>query len=262
MAVRDVSVAFGGLSALSNVSLSIEEKSIHALIGPNGAGKSTLLNVLSGVYTPTAGSVTYRGNEITRLRPHDIARLGFARTFQNLALFHALSVEDNLMVGRHSATRAGFLAAGIRARSALAEDSINRERTREVAGFVGLNPILQEPVGNLPYGTQKRVEIARALCMEPSVLLLDEPVAGMTGGEVAQMADLIISTRGSLGVTVFIVEHHMGLVMAISDQVSVLDFGTLIAEGPPQHIREDPRVIRAYLGDSAGRQLVDDGTPL
>ncbi|MEV8409020.1 ABC transporter ATP-binding protein [Streptomyces niveus] len=252
LTVTDVTVRFAGLTALDSVSFTVEPGSVHAVIGPNGAGKSTCFNVLSGVYRATSGSVRLGATELTGLAPHRIAALGVARTFQNLALPPHATVADSMLLGRHRLTRAGFLATGLRLPSAAREERRHRARVREVAEFVGLADDLDRPAGALPYGKQKLVELGRALCMEPTVLLLDEPVAGMTADERRRTAAVVAGVRDSLGISIVLVEHDMGVVMRLADAVTVLDFGRRIAGGTPAQVQSDPAVVRAYLGESAG----------
>jgi branched-chain amino acid transport system ATP-binding protein len=248
LAVEGLALSFGGVKALDGVSFAVAPGSIHALIGPNGAGKSTCFNVICGVYRPDAGRVRLHGEDVTSLRPHQLAGRGLGRSFQNLALSAHSTVLDNVMLARHCRTRGGFLAAGVRWPAMRREQAKHSRRAVEICEFLGIGPLLHQPVGGLSYGDSKRVDIARALATEPSVLLLDEPAAGMNAGETAQIAELIVTVREALEIPVLLVEHDMTLVMGVADRITVLDFGKIVADGTPTEIRHDPEVIRAYLG--------------
>jgi branched-chain amino acid transport system ATP-binding protein len=247
--VNDHALSFGGVKALDKVSFSVVPGTIHALIGPNGAGKSTCFNVISGVYRADSGTVCISGNDVTGMKPHQLAGKGLGRSFQNLALSMHSTVLDNVMLARHCRTRGGFMAAGSRWRSMVNEQAKHSARASEICEFLGIERLLHTPVGGLSYGDAKRVDLARALATEPEVLLLDEPAAGMNAGETGEVADLIKVVRDALEISILLVEHDMTLVMGVADRITVLDFGKVVADGTPAEVRNDAEVIRAYLGE-------------
>ncbi len=254
--VRDVTLHFGGVTALSGVSLDVYEGEILAIIGPNGAGKTSLLNCISGLYRPQEGRITFidergNGHELTKLRPHQIAKLGIARSFQNIELFRHMTVLDNLMLGRHVHMKGNVLTSGLYWGRQQQEEIEHRKRVEDIIDFLEIEHIRRHMVAALPYGLQKRVELGRALALDPDILLLDEPMAGMNVEEKEDMARFILDINEEWGVTVVLIEHDMGVVMDISDRVVALDFGRVIAEGPPDAIRSNPLVIQAYLGDES-----------
>ena len=247
--VRDVQLRFGGVRALRGVSFDVRHDELFAIIGPNGAGKSSIFNCLSSVYRPQEGSIAFLGQELTRLTPASVARAGIARMFQNIALFDTLTVLDNLMLGRHLRIRYGTFAALLWRGRARREELRERAVVEEIVTFLDLGPYRKVPVGSLPYGVKKRVELGRALAMEPKLLLMDEPVAGMNQAETEDMARAILDIREELAIPIVLVEHDMGLVMDLADRVLVLDFGAPVAIGTPAEVQRDANVIRAYLGE-------------
>ena len=246
--MNNISLAFGGVKALTDISFSVREHEIRAIIGPNGAGKSSMLNVINGVYTPTQGNIRFDGKEFSRMNPRRAAEMGVARTFQNLALFKGMSVLDNIMTGRNLRMKSSIFAQALRLGSAEREEIRNREFVENIIDFLEIQAHRKTPVGRLPYGLQKRVDLGRALAMEPRMLLLDEPMAGMNIEEKQDMSRFILDVNDEFGTTIVLIEHDMGVVMDISDRVVVLDYGKKIGDGTPDEVRQNEDVIRAYLG--------------
>jgi branched-chain amino acid transport system ATP-binding protein len=244
----DISLSFGGVRALTKISLEIRAHEILAIIGPNGAGKTSMLNVINGFYHPQGGTITYKGATRRRMRPHQAAEQGIARTFQNVALFRGMTTLDNIMTGRLLRMRRNFLWQALYYGPALKEELEHREYVEKIIDFLEIQAIRKTPVGQLPYGLQKRVELGRALAMEPELLLLDEPMAGMNVEEKEDMCRFILDVNDEFGTTIALIEHDMGVVMDISDRVAVLDYGRKIADGPPDTVRANQAVIDAYLG--------------
>ncbi len=248
LALEHISLSFGGVNALSDISFDVREHEVRAIIGPNGAGKSSMLNVINGVYRAQQGTILWRGQHRHGMNPHDAAAAGIARTFQNIALFKGMSVLDNILTGRNLKMKVGFLEQAIWIGRARREELANRAKVEEIIDFLEIQHIRKTPVGRLPYGLQKRVELARALAAEPSLLLLDEPMAGMNVEEKQDMCRFILDVNEQYGTTIVLIEHDMGVVMDISDRVVVLDYGRKIGDGDPAEIRGNQAVIDAYLG--------------
>jgi branched-chain amino acid transport system ATP-binding protein len=248
--VRNISLRFGGVKALSDISFDVREHEIRAIIGPNGAGKSSMLNCINGVYKPQEGSITFRGRTFKHMNSRQVAQMGVARTFQNLALFKGMSVIDNLMTGRNLRIRSNLLLQALRWGPAEREEVEHREKVEHIIDFLEIQAHRKTPVGQLPYGLQKRVDLGRALAMEPQVLLLDEPMAGMNVEEKQDMCRFVLDVNDEFGTTIVLIEHDMSVVMDISDRVVVLDYGKKIGDGSADEVRANPDVIRAYLGTS------------
>jgi branched-chain amino acid transport system ATP-binding protein len=248
--LRNISLSFGGVKALVDISFDVREHEIRAIIGPNGAGKSSMLNVINGVYRPQQGTITFHGKVRHDMDTHEAAEYGIARTFQNIALFKGMSVLDNIMTGRNLMMKTTFLEQAIYLGRAKREELAHRRKVEEIIDFLEIQHIRKTPVGRLPYGLQKRVELARALAAEPKMLLLDEPMAGMNVEEKQDMCRFILDTNDQFGTTIVLIEHDMSVVMDLSDRVVVLDYGRKIGDGVPDEIRANPDVIRAYLGQA------------
>ena len=248
LAVQNISLSFGGVKALTDISFDVREHEVRAIIGPNGAGKSSMLNCINGVYQPQQGSITFRGQTFKHMNSHQVATMGVARTFQNLALFKGMSVLDNIMTGRNLKMTTNIFQQAIRWGAAEREETAHREFVEKIIDFLEIQAYRKTPVGRLPYGLQKRVDLGRALAMEPQVLLLDEPMAGMNVEEKQDMCRFVLDVNEQFGTTVVLIEHDMGVVMDISDRVVVLDYGKKIGDGAPDEIRASKTVIDAYLG--------------
>jgi branched-chain amino acid transport system ATP-binding protein len=259
LCVQDIHLSFGGTKALMDVSFDVNQGEILAIIGPNGAGKTSLLNCLNRFYRPEKGRIVFEGHDLTQLPPHRIAQLGIARTFQNIALYTGMSVLNNLMAARHVHMKYGMLTGALYFGPALKEEVHHRQVVEDIIDFLEMEHIRKAVVGALPYGLRKRVELGRALALEPKLLLLDEPMAGMNLEEKEDMARFILDIHELQEITILLIEHDMGLVMDIADRVVVLDFGLKIAEGTPDEIKNNPQVIQAYLGEELGVKQMDAG---
>jgi branched-chain amino acid transport system ATP-binding protein len=246
--VRNISLRFGGVKALTDISFDVREHELRAIIGPNGAGKSSMLNCINGVYTPQEGSITFRGKTFSQMNSRQVAELGVARTFQSLALFKGMSVLDNIMTGRNLRMKSSIFQQALHLGAARREEIEHREFVERIIDFLEIQAYRKTPVGRLPYGLQKRVDLGRALAMEPQVLLLDEPMAGMNVEEKQDMCRFVLDVNDEFGTTIVLIEHDMGVVMDISDRVVVLDYGRKIGDGTPEEVRANEEVIRAYLG--------------
>ncbi len=246
--VNNISLTFGGVKAITDTSFNVLEHEVRAIIGPNGAGKSSMLNCINGIYKPEQGTVSFRGQQIPDITPNIMAQMGLSRTFQNLALFKRMSVLDNILVGRKLHTKTNFLEVALQLPKVKKEEKLNRDRSEEIISFLEIEDIKDTPVGKLPYGLQKKVELGRALATDSTIILLDEPMAGMNVEEKRDMCRFILKVNDELGTTMVLIEHDMGVVMDISDRVVVLDYGKVIGDGTPDEVRSNQKVIDAYLG--------------
>jgi branched-chain amino acid transport system ATP-binding protein len=254
LSVDDISMHFGGLRAVDGVTFALQTGQIHGLIGPNGAGKTTIFNCMTGFYHPTHGSIHFHDRNITHLRPDQIARLGIARTFQNVQLFRGMSALDNILVAMHGTMRTGIVAEALAFPFVRRQERLVRDKALEIMDFLGLTAMQRQAAGNLPLGSQKRLELARALGLDPQLLLLDEPAAGLNTSETRELAQLLFNIRDRFKLTILLVEHDMGLVMSLCDSMTVLNFGQKIAEGTPYAVQHNSEVIKAYLGETVGAE--------